>query len=211
MTEASWGDEAATKKKRVPTWLWFCGGGCLIAVILLVIALAWALDQVKDLGDPEVQLAALSESLPFDELPPETEFEFAIPLPFKWYIFSDRRGYAVVIFDVSASQAEELRRTLLEPAFTGQFMGMGGRRDPEAATVRVQGRDVSGVRFFQVAGASSGDAKVDARGPSIILDVTPEGRSGLVAVQIFRPSGEEKISDEEVIEFLKPFHVGPDR
>ena len=36
MTGEEWADEPEVPKKKggLPGWLWFCGGGCLIAVIL---------------------------------------------------------------------------------------------------------------------------------------------------------------------------------
>ncbi len=208
MNDANWGDETAPKKKSgLPKWLLFCGGGCLLAAILGVVALKLGFDKVKSWGEAEQQLPILQKALPFDPLPPETEFKFAIRFPMDWFIFSDSRGYVMFFFLARSGEGEELRKTLLNPDFGG--MGMGQRRDSKEAVVTLQGRDVKGLRFVQERG--SGKDGGDAAGQSILLEVGPEGGSHVVVVQITRGSSDEPISDEEVRTLLKPFHVGPDR
>jgi hypothetical protein len=209
MTEADWGSEGAgPKPKRIPTWLWFCGGGCLIAIVLAVVAAVFAFQELKSLGDAEKQLPVLSEKVAHDPLPPEMHFEMRMPV-LDWFVFSDERGYGWIIYAPGPAQAAEMRRMLLDPGFTGSFFGQGGRKEPREAVVRVQGRDVRGVRCIQLGGGSQPGA--DHAGPSIVLDVTPEGQSGLVAVQLVRVSGEDEIGDDDVRELLRPFHVGPER
>ncbi len=213
MSDAKWGDEGeAAPKKRVPTWLWFCGGGCLLASILAVVALGFVFSEVKTWKDGDQQLPALAKALPFDELPPELEFQFAIRFPFDWFIFSDSRGFVLWFFVAPPGQAAELRRTILNPESDGGFMGMGGRQDTQAATVAVQGRELRGVRFYQGAGSGGeSGAGANQEGNSILLEVGPEDGDGVVVMQILRPSSREAITDEDVRMILKPFHVGPDR
>jgi len=208
MNDATWGEEtSAPAKKGVPKWLFFCCGGCLLALVLGAIALKVGFDQVKDWGEADQQLPALQEALPFDPLPPETEFKFAIRFPMDWFIFSDSRGYVMFFFMAGAGEGEELRKTILNPEFNG--MGMGKRVDPTEAIVTLQGRDVKGLRFVQERG--TGKESADAAGQSILLEVGPEAASHVVVVQITRANSEEPITDEEVRTLLKPFHVGPDR
>jgi hypothetical protein len=211
MTDTTWGDETLPPKpKRIPTWLWFCGGGCILAVILAVVAGVFAFDYFKGWGSPEKQLPALAEALPFDEpLPPETEFQMAIRFPFDWFVFTDDRGFALVFIVVPPSQASEIRDTILNPEFKGGFMGNGNREGLEEAIVEVQGREVRGLRYVQH-GAGGGQAG-SGEGPGIVLDIGPESGGKMIVVQILRSGGEEKITDDEVRELLKPFHVGPDR
>lgn len=208
MTDATWGDEAPPAKKRLlPTWLLFCGAGCLLAAILGAVVIKLGFDYVKQWGEAEQQLPHLQAALPFDPLPPETQFQFAIRFPMDWFVFQDSRGFVMFFFLARAGDAEELRKTVLNPEFGG--MGMGKRKDTREATVTVQGRDVKGLRFVQERGTSQNGG--DAHGQSILLEVGPEAGSHVVVVQITRADSDEPVSDEEVRTLLKPFHVGPDR
>lgn len=207
MTEATWGEEAPPKKKRLfPTWLLFCGAGCFLLILLASVAAKLAYDQMKDWGQAEEQLPALQAALPFDPLPPETQFQFAIRFPMDWFVFQDTRGFVMFFFLAGAGDAEELRNTLLNPGFSG--MGMGKRKETIEAAVNVQGREVRGLRFVQERGSGQGG---DAAGQSILLEVGPEAGSHVVVVQITRAGSDEPITDEEVRALLGPFHVGPDR
>ncbi|MBL8861997.1 MAG: hypothetical protein JNK02_08280 [Planctomycetes bacterium] len=207
MTDANWNEEPAPKRRRLPPWLWFCGGGCLIVLILGAIVIKAGFDHVKDWNEPEAQLPALRAVLPFDELPPETRFEFAIRFPMDWYIFQDTRGFVLFFFVAQGGDGEELRRTVLNPGFKG--MGMGRRQNAEAAELTVQGREVRGLRFEQQRGSGNGGG--EAEGPSIVLEVSPEGGSAVVLVQITRGGSGGAVTDDEVQALLAPFHVGPDR
>ena len=208
MTDSSWGDEAApTKKKSLAPWLWFCAAGCLVAVILGAIVAKVGFDMVRGWGEAESQLPALQEALPFDPLPPETEFKFAIRFPNDWFIFQDSRGFVMFFFIAGGGDGEELRKTLLSEKFNG--FGMGNRTQAQAAELSVQGRDVKGLRFVQERGSGNGGG--DAEGASILLEVGPEAGTRVVIVQITRAGSSEPVSDEEVQTLLRPFHVGPDR
>jgi hypothetical protein len=211
MTDTTWGDESLPPKpKRIPTWLWFCGGGCIVAVILAVIAAVFAFDYLKGWGSAEKQLPALAEHLAFDEpLPSGTEFQMAIRFPFDWFVFSDDRGFALVFIVVPASKSAEIRETILNPDFKGGFMGNGSREELEEAIVQVQGRELKGLRYVQRNG--SGEQGFDGSGPGIVLEVSAESAAKMIVLQILRTGGEEKITDEDVRDLLKPFHVGPDR
>lgn len=212
MNDTTWGDETLPPKpKRIPTWLYFCGGGCVLAVILAVVVAVFAFDYFKGWGSPEKQLPALAEALPFDEpLPPETEFQMAIRFPFDWFVFTDSRGFMLQFIVVPESKAAELRETILNPEFSGGFMGKGNREDIEEALVRVQGREVRGLRYLQRGGGSQGEGQ-GGEGPGLVLEIGPESGGNLIILQMLRMSGEGKITDEEVRDVLKPFHVGPER
>lgn len=208
MTDTSWGDEAApAKKKSIAPWLWFCAAGCLVALILGAIVAKVGFDMVKTWGDAETQLPALQEAMPFDPLPPETEFVQAIRFPMNWFIFRDTRGYVMFFFIAGGGDGEELRKTILSEKFTG--FGMGSRSNSESAELSLQGRDVKGLRFVQERGTSKSGG--DAEGASILLEVGPEGGDHVVIVQITRRGSGETVTDDEVKTLLRPFHVGPER
>jgi len=66
-----WGDiESIPKRKSQVPKLLFCGCGCLIPVLLLILVMLWGMNTVNRGKDEELQLQNLEEVLPFDE-PPE--------------------------------------------------------------------------------------------------------------------------------------------
>ena len=221
MSETDWGaeGESAPKKKTIPTWLWFGGCGCLALVILGVLALGFAFSKAKEWGSVEKQWPELVQALPCDERPPELDFLFAVHIGMDVYIFKDARGYMAIFMIAKGKNADDLRKTQLNPEFKGGIpgIGTGGRENLEPAEVTVQGRVVKGVRFYQTrAGhhkeeSTPESGAADRQGHSLVLDVTPAGHDGLVLLQLVRVAGEDPIRDEEVQAFLKPFHVGDKR
>ena len=71
MTETNWGEsEAPVRKKSIPTWLWFCGGGCLLALIVSIVGGVLLFQKGKQMyeegQDPEIQWAKVAEVLTYD-------------------------------------------------------------------------------------------------------------------------------------------------
>ena len=48
-------------------------------------------------------------------------------------------------------------------------------------------------------------------GAALFLDLTAEGAEHPLLLMMVRQGDDEPISDEEIREFLAPFHVGPER
>jgi hypothetical protein len=86
-------------------------------------------------------------------------------------------------------------------------MGNGSREALEEATLQLQGREVRGVRYIQRGGSGANGFE----GAGIALDIGPESGAKMIVLQILRTGGEDKITETEVRDLLKPFHVGPDR
>jgi len=209
MTETEWATEnPAPSKKLVPTWLWFCGGGCLLAVILGVVGVMWGVGKVQEYGNEELQYPRLREEIGFDERPAEWDFMFAVDIPLDMWIFADSRGYAVVIMRINEGDAEETRNQLFNPDFDGSFAGMGGREEMELTSLSVQGREIDMMTYYQ---ASGGGAAGSNAGQAASIDITSPGADGMLIMMLIRQGGADKITGEEVTEVLAPFHVGPDR
>lgn len=208
MNDTQWGENAeAPKKRRFPKWAYFCGAGCLLALLAGVGLSIFVGTRVKDWKSAEAQLPALAEILPYDPLPPEMQFFMAAHVLVDIFIFQDTRGYVVTFTATSAGQGDEVRDQVLNPKIGG--FGGGRRHDVADAQVVVQGREVRGIRCIQEMGSSfASDARA---GASILLDVSPDGGTHTVIVQIMRSGGEEPVTDEEIRTLLEPFHVGPDR
>lgn len=208
MTDTEWADEnPAPSKKLVPTWLWFCGGGCLLAVILAVVGGMWAMTKIEVYTDEDVQYDNLANEIAFDERPAEWDFLMYMPFPEGMWTFTDSRGYMIMIMQVSEGDAEDTREQMFNPDFDGSVGGMGGRKDAEFAEVMIQGREIDMMTYYSSGPGQSGGSS----GQAASLDITAPGDDGLLMMMIIRLSGSEKITVEDAAEVLAPFHIGPDR
>lgn len=209
MSESTWGDADSTpppKKKTIPTWLWFCGGGCLLAVILAIAGGAWVASRFSGATDPEKQWPKVAEILPFDQRPSELELKFGLDLGMQMYYFDDRRGYMAVLMHMGLGGRHE-RDQFMNPD------GGMGRKEAQAGKITVQGRELDLLRFQHM--GKQGDAQPGTPevndGPAVFVDLTPEGASGFTILQLVSLRAPGPIADEVIQEFLKPFHVGPVR
>lgn len=214
MSESNWGpgELPPAPKKRIPTWLWFCGGGCLLATILGIIAVVWVVNYAKNAVDPEKQWPKVAEILPYDERPAEMTLKFGSQIGAEMYAFDDARGFVVVLMRFGTDKSGEVEDKLMNPNEEGGVLGMGGRRDLSGGTIRVQGRDLKVVRFHTMASnaAESGDRPKVGEGPTAMVQLSESGDRPML-VQITRLVGTDPVKDEEIVAILKPFHVGPQR
>jgi hypothetical protein len=209
MAETAWTEEANVPppKKKIPTWVWFCGGGCLALVILGALLAGVAFRFAKSSMDPEQQWPKVEAILPFDERPPELELKVGNTLGVGMFFFEDSRGYIAVLMQAPPSD-QQMRKQMLDESFTGSVFGVGGRKDMKAGKVTVQGRELDLLRYHQTA---PGDSDEDA--VAVNVDLTPESSNRGLFLQLVRKGGRnnDPISDDEIRTFLKPFHVGTDR
>jgi hypothetical protein len=214
MSERNWGEADSTptpKKKGIPTWLWFCGGGCLLALVLAIVAGYFLVSKVAESANPEKQWPKVAELLPFDERPPELTLLFGINFGMGVYTFTDSRGYMAVLMHMPMGGAKD-REKLMNPDSDMGFMGK--RKDARASKLKVQGRELDVLHFQHMGGGSggaeAGQPKID-KGPAVMIDLTKSDQSGFLIFQLVRVHSDEPIGDDEIISFLKPFHVGPVR
>lgn len=220
MSETAWTEEAALppKKRGLPTWAWFCGGGCLLLIVLGVVAAGLGVNYFKKGRDAEVQWPRLAEILPVDESHEHLKLMFGNQIGIEQYTLADDRGYTLQFQHHTGSRGEEARRKLFEsdkPELPSGSFGLIKFEGTAKGSVEVQGRDVEIVRMRMELGGFAKDA-VEKKGESAntamaFLDLTPPGEQGLVLLQLMRQRGGDPITDEEVREVLVPFHVGPKR
>jgi hypothetical protein len=91
----------------------------------------------------------------------------------------------------------------------------GQRKDARAAKVTVQGRELDVLRFQHIGGTEGGGSapgtpQVDS-GQAALVDLTPDDQTGFLILQLVRTHSNEEIGNEDIVRFLKPFHVGPNR
>jgi hypothetical protein len=220
MAETTWTEEQPTgpKKKSIPTWVWFCGGGCLLAVLLGVIAIGFGFRLINQARDPEVQWAKLAQVLPYDEPPPkEMTLLMGMHLVGDQYTFHDERGFQVQFQNHPGKDGTEGRKNMFDaehPKFP-QNMVAFKFTDLQPGTIQVQGRELRILRMrMELAGALNKmipEKDREGMGSMAFVDLTPEGRDGMLIAQFTRMEGTDPVSDEEIRTILKPFHVGPDR
>jgi hypothetical protein len=221
MSDKQWSEDSQSPapKKGLPTWAWFVGGGCLLMILIAVIIGWFGYAMVKEARDPEQQWPRVAKALPFDERPKELTPKYGNHLGVDTYFFTDSRGYMAMLFHLPATKASEMRKQFMDPNLAQGPLGMNGRRDIKSGNLRVQGRDIPFLRFFQdklthkESTSEDGSAPEVGTGASMMLDLTPEDGERPVILQLIRITGGDAgaISDETVIEFLKPFHVGSQR
>ena len=70
------------------------------------------------------------------------------------------------------------------------------------------------LRVQHLGGTNSGSSKGTpevASGQAALVDLTPDEQTGFLILQLVRTHSTEEIGNEDIIRFLKPFHVGPNR
>jgi hypothetical protein len=215
MVDANWGaEEAPSKRSRIPKWLWWCGGGCLVALVLAVAAGFWLFKLGKQLveegRDPEQQWPKLQRVLPFEERPAGYQLTWGSTLLLETYALLDPEGRIGIVMRFRESQAASVEAQMMNPDYSGALLGMGGRKDLSTLKVVVQGRELEALRFYQEQGQDmDGDGRPD-QGHTIVVRLTDEDAVAPVVLQLFTPGegGLVPPTEDDVRAFLAPFHVG---
>jgi hypothetical protein len=225
MAENQWGEEAPPpKKKSIPTWAWFCGGGCLLALLALVIGGWLMIGWAKRMTDPAVQWPKLAEVLPYDARPDGVGIE-GLELASgtqmmgvqQYSLHDEARGLLAVLQRMPGDQGDGPRRQLFqddEPSVQGGGL-VYGLEQVEKGTLDVQGRTLPIVRcivnFEGLMKKLMPEEAEGGMGATAYLDLTDEEDGRYTLLQLSRLGNKERIRDEEIQEFLRPFHVGPNR
>ncbi|MBL8802593.1 MAG: hypothetical protein JNN27_11390 [Planctomycetes bacterium] len=242
MSEVDWGteaNEAPKPKSRVPKWAWFCGGGCLLALILGGVLAFLIFKKAQEAMDVDKQSASLAEELPFDALPEDYTFigigAFAGMLPGidNAWMLQRTDGTVQAQFQLLEPEASLVRREAIRTGELGpdakQQFGPIGLHGLEHGEIEIQGRTLPWMRFqtfepsaAKEAGAdteqaekaepSFGDAiELASRQRILFLDLTRDGAAGALILQYTAVGDGGPVEPAEVAELLKPFHVGPKR
>ena len=228
-----WGTEANAEpkpKKRVPTWAWFCGGGCLLALIVAGVAAVVAINIGRKAMDQDAQWEALAQVLPYDSKP-----EGAVIFGMSWapgieHGWQIQRGQDLIVqvLVLGGSTAEQLREQLETPEDAmklKELAGLLGSSDGSSGKLVIQGREVTFARFTPK-GETEDSEPQDESGssrkvmeqigrslnpPTVVLDLSTAGSDDFVLLTYKRLAGSGPVTDEELLGFLAPFHIGPDR
>jgi hypothetical protein len=240
MAEVDWGteDNQAKPKRRVPTWVWIGGGCCGVTVLAVVALTIGGAVAFKKMTNQEAAWQKLAQVLPHDEAAKRPDAQiadnfFAALAPGiegVWQITQNDLEWQVTITHLSGDAAEEMRKEIfVEESSTAasQLMGAFSEHDAELGDIEVQGRSLRFRRFTTDEPDKSekpppgepaarprgvGDAIESMFEKSVVaIDVTPMGTPGLVVFGYARLGSSTPVPDEEVIEFLRPYHIGSDR
>lgn len=220
MNESPWSDESvsAQKKKGLPAWAFWVGGGCLFLLLLVGIggffAVRFVKEAAKEWSDADLQWENVKKVLPYDKRPEGVVFQTSFHIGMDFWLFSDQRGYMVMLMRLPASNGEHSRQKLLDEHANNGFLGKFGRHGQERLKLNVQGRELQALRFVQEigGGASEGNQPGTGPGATMVVDLTPEDAERPLMLQMTRQSGgDEPFSEQAVIDFLEPFHVGTQR
>jgi hypothetical protein len=219
MAETAWTEEAAhpPKKRGIPTWLWFCGGGCLLAVLFAIVVAGLGYRFIRKARDPEAVKAGVQKILPYDRWPAELTPVMGFQLLGEQYTFEDSRGFQEQIQLHRGPEGSEGRKGMFrseDPKFPKDLMVMKFE-ELKPGAVEVQGRELRLLRMrMQFAGFIAQMMPKEVReglATMAFVDLTPEDLDGMLLLQITRTRGEGPITDEEIQTILEPFHVGPKR
>jgi hypothetical protein len=220
MADVTWTEEgqSAPPKKKIPTWVWFCGGGCLAMLVLAIVAGGLMFNFVKKGVDPEVQWPRLAKILPFDERPQNLEIVFGNQIGIEQYVLRDEtRALQLQIQHHKGPDGGEARDQIFgsdKPAFP-ENMGVMKFADMQRGVVEVQGRELRVLRMrMELAGFVKSFVPKEGQGAfgsMMMVDATQADDDGMLFLQIMREASAEPITDDDLREILKPFHVGSNR
>ncbi len=208
MSEEEWADEPEVPKKKrgLPGWLWFCGGGCLIAVVLIAIGSVFLWGTIEEMMDADKQWESVGELVEYDQRPEGwTIFGLSAIPGVDGFVFMDlARGRSVNWMVFPASKADETRDGIFGEDFTGGGVpGLSEISSEELSEVLVQGRAIPIIRFTQKTLGTGKQA-------GAFLDITPDDVADLWLLQVTLGPDSKAVTDEFINEFLAPFHLGPD-
>jgi hypothetical protein len=214
MADVQWTEEgqSAPPKKKIPTWVWFCGGGCLAMVVLAIVAAGLVYKAAKTALDPEQQWPKLQQVLPFDERPENLAMQVGVNMGLvgvEQYVLRDTlHGLQLQIQHHSGDSGSKQREQMFgsdKPAFPSNF-GFMKFEDMQPGVVEVQGRDLRVIRMrMELPGGNN------SLGSMMMVDATREGDAGMLFLQVMREGSSAPITDDDLRDLLKPFHVGPNR
>ncbi len=207
MTADEWADgpEIPKKKRGLPGWLWFCGGGCLIAVVLAVVGGFLMVGRFKQAMDQDAQWEKLAQTVEMDARPSGwmiVGMDFVPMIPFDGFVFTDNTGRTFNLMILPPKEAGEMEEVFSGDFQGGSFLGLQSMEDVTQGTIQIQGKEFQIVRFTQ-------EVVVQGKQNGALIDITPEDSTDFWLLQAVVPGSQGAVTDEYITNFLAPFHIGP--
>lgn len=213
MSESDWsseGSSVAPPKRKVPLWVWGCGGGCALFLVVGVVLGFFVFRTFGKAMDQDANWAAIDEVLPVVERP---EGYMVIGSPWRldgvrfWILQAEDQSHqAFLMHAEEGEQAQETRGEMLDDRAPGTELG----------ELVVQGRALKVLRFDGRA-AAKGDAgpmeeffSSMSDGQMANVDLSRPGTSELLLLMYQERGKDAHIDDEELLELLSHFRLGAD-
>jgi hypothetical protein len=212
MSEGDWSSEARgleKPKRRVPMWVWGCGGGCALMLLVGVILGVFVFRAGTKMMDQEANWTAIDRVLPVAERPVGYS---AIGFPFKldgvqvWMLPAADQSHQVMLFHGPGGEGtEDTRQELFGSAATG-------RAGAEPGTLTVQGRQLRVLRHRTVGSSGKTGGWQDQitkafDGANLTVELSQPDSPELIALTYTRQGSVEPVADEDVIDFLEHFRL----
>ncbi|MAE27860.1 MAG: hypothetical protein QF724_10195 [Planctomycetota bacterium] len=203
-------------KRRLPTWLWFCGGGCLLAILLVILGGIFVFNKIEEATDDETQWALLSEVLSYDERPDNLELMMGMHiLNYDQFQFVDLdNGWQFVVVTIEGDDGAKARQELFydeEVHFPDSVGGQVNFEGLDRSDLVTQGRSLAVVRVdMKIAGILKKlmpeEGLKAASGSMAFIDVTvPDGQ--FVYLQVQTSGTSERPTDEQLVALISPFDL----
>ncbi len=216
MAEVDWGNEAneaPKKKSRVPKWAWFCGGGCLLAIVAAGVVAVLAFNFAKDAADPETQWARLAEVVPYETRPEGNIVGFKIPFQdIQFFTLPQENGVSGAFLIAAGPEGEDFRAQYFDgekKIDLGPIAGNMGRFNVEEGVLNLQGRELRTLRFTSHERSEGDDKELSPMHKSTLaVDLTKDGSDTAVIFQYDVTKSLAPVDEKAVVEFLAPFKLG---
>lgn len=211
MSENDWSSEGtrmAPPKRTIPLWVWGCGGGCALFLVVGVVLGFFVFRAVGKATDQEANWAAIGEVLPVVERP-EGYMVLGSPWRFDGVRFwilqaEDQSHQAFLMHAQEGDQAQETRGEMLNDGAPGTELG----------ELVVQGRALKVLRFDSRAAAKGDAGPMEeffasmSDGQMANVDLSRPGSSELLLLMYQERGKDARVDDEELLELLSHFRLG---
>lgn len=214
MSEGDWSSEARgleKPKRRIPIWVWGCGGGCALVLLVGVILGVFMFRTAAKMMDQDKNWAEIAQVLPVVD---RAEGYRVVGMPVKfdgvqiWTFIALDQSHQVTLFHGPGGEGTEDMRSELFGS------GSAGRADAQPGTLVVGGRTLRVLRHRTIPGKEGGgggairDAMMKAiDGANLTAELSLPDSPELIAVTYTRQGASEPVRDEEVLDFLEHFRV----
>lgn len=224
MSEAQWSVDAGDKpvKKSVPKWVWFCGGGCLVALLIGIAAIVFTMQWVKSGMDPEVSWPALEKVLPHDQRPEGVTIAFYKQMfgVESFTLIDENQGLQHALTVKRGPEGVRGRKDMFQKEQPDMPSEVGpiDMSKTQRVKITVQDRELDALRMQMeltgMAGKFTPDEVKKQLKSQWIVDVTPDGFDGLVMMQTqlapaIGHAAPDEITEDHIRNFLDHFRLGP--
>lgn len=212
MSEGDWSSEARglePQKKRIPMWVWGCGGGCALVLLVGVILGVFVFKTANQMMNQEKNWADIDRALPVAEQP-EGYFVMGMPVKFDgvqmWMLTATDQSHQVLIWHGTDGEGVQDTRDELFGA------GAAAHAGAEFGTLVVQGRELRTVHYRTVPGESGKGGWREAMreaidGANVNVELSLPEDAQLLALTYTRQGASGRVPEEDVLEFLAHFRL----